>query len=489
MKNLFTLLPAILLSQLIIAQPCMTLTTSSVQASCSTCNDGTATVTATGGTPAYSYLWNTNPAQTSSTAIGLKNGHWYTVTVTDGIGCTENDYIFVCDTTSVPSFTYVVYGQDSVVFTNTSAGNGNYSLSLGGLGGFLSNWVSGANYTNTNGTPGTYNVCIYDTLSCSWSFCDSVEITACNMTTTITGNPVSCYDAADGSISVSLMGGTGPFTYLWNSGATGSTISNLSAGMYTVTITDSSGCNTSATYTVSEPNALTLDMTALQASCNTCTDGSATVFVSGGITPYIYSWNTNPVQTTSTATGLKNGNWYTVYVTDNNSCTESNYIYVCDTNSSPSFTYVVYSQDSVVFTNTSAGTGKYDLSLGDGSYMPDWALGNNLSHVYIASGTYTVCISDTLSCAVVFCDTVVINATSVVKEHSKSILNIYPNPTKGILTIEGAEGLIEIYDLYGRLVTSTQANTLDISQAALGIYFVRVVSERGWVFTQKIVKD
>ena len=451
-------------------------------------------MTATGGTLPYTYQWTVwTGSQTTQTATGLTTGNYYSVTVTDSSGCYENDGIVICDT-SMPSFSYVVYGQDSVVFTNTSsAGNGWYNISFGDGTSFpgtpFSYWNSNS-ISHVYDTPGTYNVCLYDTfMNCTQSFfCDSIVI-GCNMTTTITGNPVSCYDAADGSISVSLMGGTGPFTYLWNSGATGSTISNLSAGMYTVTITDSSGCNTSATYTVTEPIAITLTMTAAQASCNTCADGSATVTVSGGITPYIYSWNTNPVQTTSTATGLKNGNWYTVYVTDNNSCTESNYIYVCDTNSSPSFTYVVYSQDSVVFTNTSAGTGKYDLSLGDGSYMPDWALGNNLSHVYIASGTYTVCISDTLSCAVVFCDTVVINATSVVKEHSKSILNIYPNPTKGILTIEGAEGLIEIYDLYGRLVTSTQANTLDISQAALGIYFVRVVSERGWVFTQKIVKD
>ncbi len=66
---------------------------------------------------------------------------------------------------------------------------------------------------------------------------------------------------------------------------------------------------------------------------------------------------------------------------------------------------------------------------------------------------------------------------------------IYPNPTTGILTIEGVEGIASVYDIYGRLVLTTKTNTLDISQAARGIYFVRVLDEEGKVYSQKVVKD
>ncbi|HHZ64563.1 MAG TPA: T9SS type A sorting domain-containing protein, partial [Flavobacteriales bacterium] len=496
---------------------------------------------------------------------GLKNGHWYTVTVTDGIGCTENDYIFVCDTASGPSFTYVVYGQDSVVFTNTSTGNGDYGLIFGAGGGSLSNWAPGTNHTYTYGAPGTYNVCIIDTLSCAMSFCDSVTVDACNMINTITGNPVSCNGATDGSLTVTLTGGTGPYTYLWSSGATGSTISNLNAGTYTVTITDSVGCSATATgivteppllvvatiadsnvtcngltdggasafasgvqgfygylwnngatnsnitnvgagtYSVTitdsvgcsatatviitEPNAITLTMSAVQASCNTCSDGTATVTATGGTPPYSYLWNTNPAQTTSTATGLKNGYWYTVNVTDNNGCIESNYIYVCDTTSIPSFTYVIYGQDSVVFTNTSSGNGKYDLSLGDGNYLPDWALGTNLSYVYNTTGTYNVCLYDTLSCTAIFCDTVVISVTGMETEHNKNSVLIYPNPTSGLLTIEGIEGTFELYNILGKLIQTSQTNTMNISQGARGIYLLKATDGQGRVYSQKIIKE
>jgi hypothetical protein len=214
------------------------------------------------------------------------------------------------------------------------------------------------------------------------------------------------------------------------------------------------------------------------------------VTATGGTAPYSYLWSTNPAQTTSTATGLKNGYWYNVTVTDNIGCTESDYIFVCDTTSVPSFTYVVYGQDSVVFTNTSAGNGNYSLNLGGlGGYVSNWASGANYTNTNGTPGTYNVCIYDTLSCSWSFCDSVEITITSGLSEHSKSKVLIYPNPTSGILNIEGAEGLIEIYDLYGRLVTSTQANTLDISQASAGIYLVQIINGQGSGYSQMVIKE
>ena len=74
-------------------------------------------------------------------------------------------------------------------------------------------------------------------------------------------------------------------------------------------------------------------------------------------------------------------------------------------------------------------------------------------------------------------------------EQPPNKLTLYPNPTTGILTIEGVEGIVSVYDIYGRLVLTSNTNTLDISNAATGIYFVRVLDEQGNVYSQKVVKD
>ncbi len=74
-------------------------------------------------------------------------------------------------------------------------------------------------------------------------------------------------------------------------------------------------------------------------------------------------------------------------------------------------------------------------------------------------------------------------------EQQPNKLTLYPNPTTGILTIEGAQGTVTVYDIYGRLVLTTKTNTLDISNTAMGIYFVRVIDGQGNVYVGKIVKE
>ena len=75
------------------------------------------------------------------------------------------------------------------------------------------------------------------------------------------------------------------------------------------------------------------------------------------------------------------------------------------------------------------------------------------------------------------------------EEKKPSNLILYPNPTTGILNIKGVEGTIEVYNIYGERIATTLSTTIDFSQAAIGIYFVRVLDEQGRLYVGKVLKE
>ncbi|MCB9332824.1 MAG: SprB repeat-containing protein [Lewinellaceae bacterium] len=124
--------------------------------------------------------------------------------------------------------------------------------------------------------------------------------------------------AATGSINLTVSGGTPTYSYAWTGGATGQNPANLSAGTYTVTVTDANGCTATTSATVTEPPGLSLSASANPTDCNGAATGSINLTVSGGTPTYSYAW-------TGGATGQNPGNLsagtYTVTVTDANGCT------------------------------------------------------------------------------------------------------------------------------------------------------------------------
>jgi len=290
-----------------------------VNVACKGSATGTATATPAGGTAPYTYSWNTVPAQTTAMASGLIAGT-YTVTITDSHGCS------LTKTVTITQPANAVGG--SVTHTNDKchggAGASATANPTGGTAPYTYSWStipSQATKTATGLRAGTYHVLVTDSKGCT--FLDSAVITQPVAIVLTTSTISSGCGASNGSASVVISsGGVHPYTYSWNTTpvqTTAMTTSTLGAGVYQVTVTDSNGCKSSAPATINNTGAATLSITATNVPCRGTATGTATVTASGGTTPYTYSWNTTPSQTTATASGLSAGN-YTVSVTEPNGC-------------------------------------------------------------------------------------------------------------------------------------------------------------------------
>ncbi len=196
---------------------------------------------------------------------------------------------------------------------------GSIDLSVsGGTTPYGYSWSNGATTEDISGlSAGTYTVTVTDFNGCTTTA--SATVTEPDpLTATAVATPETCNEDDDGSIDLSVSGGTTPYGYSWSNGATTEDISGLSAGTYTVTVTDFNGCTTTASATVTEPDPLTANAVATPETCNEDDDGSIDLSVSGGTTPYGYSWSNGA--TTEDISGLSAGT-YTVTVTDFNGCT------------------------------------------------------------------------------------------------------------------------------------------------------------------------
>lgn len=276
-------------------------------------NDGNATVTPMGGTAPYSYLWSNGA--TTGTASNLIAGI-YTVTVTDANGCTTSQSFTIIQ--PIPLMVQSVSqtnvschgGSDGTATINAMGGNAPYS--------YLWSPSGGTNKTGTGLTAGIHSVIVTD--STGNTITENFTITEPDVLTVTTGTitNVSCFGLNTGALSLTITGGTAPFSYKWSNGSIAPTADNLFAGTYTVKITDAKGCTATQSFIVTEPAVLTANQTTLtHVSCNGSADGLATVNVTGGTAPYTYLWSNN--QTGTTISNLAGGT-YTVTITDAHNC-------------------------------------------------------------------------------------------------------------------------------------------------------------------------
>ena len=284
-------------------------TVSIIQATCQT--GGCIVVSATGGTPGYTYLWSNGA--TGDSICNVPVGA-ISVSVTDQNGCTASA-AFTITTRSITIDTV------STTPATCQAGGCIVVTTLNGTGTVTYHWsnnATGDSLCNLSGGP--ISVTATDQIGCTASATFTIP-TAPGVISF--GNAVvdsaTCNGSSTGSISVTTTGGTGTISYHWNyQNDSTATISNLPAGTYIVTASDANGCSASTTYFVGEPPALNATISYTQELCFNANDGNATVTATGGTPGYTYRWNNNT--TNASDTGLSAGT-VTVTVTDSKGCT------------------------------------------------------------------------------------------------------------------------------------------------------------------------
>jgi len=289
--------------------------------SCYNGANGSATVASlTGGTSPYTYLWSPGSFTTSS-ANGLTTG-LYSVTVTDNNGCQLTKTVNITQPSSV-----TINSGTTTANCNQSNGSATVTAS-GGVGPYTFTWSTGATGSVlSNVAAGTYTITIKDNNNCVYTSAVTIPNASGPVVSVISQTNVSCFGGNNGAAVVQVTGGTmapGFPIYQWSNGQNSGTATNLMAGVHTVTVTDAAGCVASTSVTITQPPALTLNVTGNNPTCFGYTNGSANAGVLGGSPGYSYTWTPTPGAggNSSNPTNMGAGIYF-VTVSDNKGCTIS----------------------------------------------------------------------------------------------------------------------------------------------------------------------
>lgn len=279
--------------------------------------DGAIAAFPAGGTAPYSYSWSNGDV--TSSPSGLSSGSYF-VTVTDAIGCTGQASVFVGSSTPI-----AVTSSSSPSLCTSNTGNASV-VATGGMPPYSYRWyTTPAQFSATaTGLPaGTYRFEVTDASGCTQS--GEVNVAPVNVINGSFSSTSPLCTSSTGALSISASGGALPYTYLWNNGATTPSLSSISAGNYSVRVTDNMGCRKTFNFNLNSFSPVGVTLSTGDATCEFNNDGTITATPYGGTAPYTYGWST--AATTPSITGLLHG-YYSVRVTDALGCTASNNAYL-----------------------------------------------------------------------------------------------------------------------------------------------------------------
>jgi len=418
--------------------------------------DGKIDLTVSGGTAPYSYVWSNGATTEDLDKVG---GGTYTVVISDASNCKLTQEVTIQSTGGIE---ILVSGIEPTCPLGT---DGSLAIEVkGGTQPYYYQWSDGSQGSALNNIPaGNYSVTVTDAKGCSLVgpavLNPAPSVTA---STTVT-NPVCA--GGTGAIDLTATGGTGLFTYAWSNGATTEDINGLTAGGYTVTITDANGCSTTSTAVVVVPTALAIDIKANNPGCDG-TMGNISIAVMGGTAPYTYSWSNGSFQ--QNLSNVPAGN-YTVTVVDANGCQQTA---SANIENIENISVQVDGSSNPTCAGGIDGFINLSVSGGQAPYTYRWTTGSTTEDISeLAAGVYAVTISDARDCKVVL-------DAQLTEPSAISIAVASTDPS-----CPGENGNIDITVTGGtapyRYIWTNGATTQDISNASVGNYQVNVMDANG----------
>lgn len=363
--------------------------------SCNGLADGSFTVTATGGDGTYGYSLDGTNFSTTNTFTSLAAGT-YTVTIQDGNNCTETIMQTIIEPTAL------ALQFEAADISCNGAGDGQIAgFATGGTGPYTYS-IDGTTFQSTAFTElaaGAYTLTVKDANDCSTTATVNVAEPAILASTLTSTTNVDCKGNATGSAIIDVTGGSTPYFYSMDGTVfnTSADLTVLAAGAYTVTVRDANSCESTVSFTITEPDALGVSVSmASDVSCSAGTDGSISLSGAGGTAPYQYSMDGTTFGSESSFTNLAAGN-YTLTIQDANGC-----IATINTVITEPAALVVTTQtqdinchgdsDGAITPTTTGGTAPYEYSLDGTNFQSGAFTGLN-------AGNYTVTLRDANGCS------------------------------------------------------------------------------------------
>ena len=471
--------------------------------SCQSSFDGFISTEVDGGNPPYQYLWSNG--RTTSSNINLSFGQ-YTVTITDA-----NDCIFVSDPILfLPSSDTIVLVDLKVEQIDcASTQNGTIStIFTGGQGELSYFWDNGSSSPFiVDLEPGEYSLTVTDENLCEYYLQNIIIEQPVSAPLGLTFNAInaSCNGICDGVISTNIVGGVPPYTYLWSTGDSTTTIFNLCPGIVALTITDDIGCqriyDNELVVESGETN-LQSQLNVDSITCFNAKDGRIEIAMSGGVPPYTYQWN-NMEEDTPNQQFLSPGT-YECTVTDHEGCLF--YLEPIELNQ-PNI--ILLSDVEIVRATAGNENGRIEITLvgGRGDFDITWfdaeneqvGIGPVLENVSI--GNYAFIAEDKGGCIFEKRDIVVELTNAVQASSLVSSFDINPNPSKEFinlnLTLLVPKDLdLKVYNLSGQLIYAEkfdrkfiQQTTIDVSAFGSGLYFATLWSDNEFFSSRNFVVE
>ncbi|HVD98053.1 MAG TPA: OmpA family protein [Cytophagaceae bacterium] len=364
---------------------------------CNGNNSGIVNISVVGGVAPYTYKWNNGAATQDLTEIGAGS---YSVKITDANGCIGKS--ISANITEPSDMEVNVVDVKNVLHYGES--NGSISLTVsGGVGPYKYSWSNSTIMQNLVGAPaGNYSCMVTDMNGCLKTVTSIISQPSSLEAVVDAVKNIKCHSQSDGAVNITVNGGTPPYTYLWSNGATTEDLTELSAGAYSVTITDAAGHKKTLRAEITQPAAFSLKIDKVKnLTCFENNNGAITTSVIGGTPPYKFTWSNG-----SKANDISNvpAGDYSVVVTDAHGCEKSENV----TLKQPSeLNVAVTDLKHLNCANEHKGAIAISVSGGVVPYTYSWSTGAKIEDISgLSAGSYSVRVMDANGCAKTIAETI-----------------------------------------------------------------------------------